>query len=91
MNLTMAVTPYLILKKDIQEFGGGMQMQMGGTELSGDAPETYDSGMFSNLGFQDLYKAHVETLIPVTDEDYNIKPKFKNVNEYESRNAKFLK
>lgn len=74
----------LILKEDIQEFGGGGKMQMGGTELSGDAPETFDSGMFSNLGFQDLYKAHVETLIPVTDEDYNIKPKFKNVNEYVS-------
>ena len=42
----------------------------------------FSSDLFSRLPFQDLQKAHTETVIPVTDEDYNIIPKFKNVNEY---------
>jgi hypothetical protein len=52
--------------------------------LSNDAPQTYDSGLFSGLGFQDLYKAHTETVIPVTEEDYENKQKFRSVNEYQS-------
>jgi hypothetical protein len=36
------------------------------------------------LGYTDLRQAHVETVIPVTMEDYNNTPKFKNVNEYKT-------
>jgi hypothetical protein len=38
--------------------------------------------MFSTLCYQDLQKAHTETIIPITHEDYEIKQKFNNVNEY---------
>ena len=34
------------------------------------------------MGYEDLRKAHTETVIPVTMEDYNNVKKFRNVNEY---------
>jgi hypothetical protein len=49
--------------------------------LSMDTPSDYDSDLFSSLPYQDLKKAHEESVIPVTDEDYRNKPKFKSVNE----------
>ena len=53
-----------------------------GTYLTGDVPESFGSGLFSQLTYEDLRKAHTETVIPVTEEDYNNIPKFKNVNDY---------
>ena len=50
--------------------------------IMGDAPEEYSSGLFSQLPYQDLRKAHVESVIPITEEDYHSIPKFKNENEY---------
>jgi hypothetical protein len=70
----------LIVREDIQEITHGY----GASELSLSAPSSFDSDMFSNLPYQDLYKAHTESVIPVTDEDYNKKQKFKNVNEFVS-------
>lgn len=72
----------LIVREDVQEIWSNNSMSA--TELSNDAPGTYDSGLFSGLGFQDLYKAHTETVIPVTEEDYEQKQKFGSVNEYMS-------
>tara|TARA_B100001175_G_C19409864_1_gene590574 strand:+ start:101 stop:940 length:840 start_codon:yes stop_codon:yes gene_type:complete len=46
--------------------------------LTGNAPDTYSSDIFSSLQYEDLQKAHVENVIPVTDK--NIKT-FKNVEE----------
>ena len=46
--------------------------------LTGNAPETYSSDIFSSLQYEDLQKAHVENVIPVTET--NIKT-FKNVEE----------
>jgi hypothetical protein len=37
--------------------------------------------MFSNLQYEDLKKAHVESVVPVTHEDYLARPKYKNVLE----------
>lgn len=37
-----------------------------------------------SLQFTDLRQAHTETLIPVTQEDYERMPKFRNLNEYKS-------
>jgi hypothetical protein len=50
---------------------------LGGSLLSGDSSFTTDS-------YTDLRQAYTETLIPVTQEDYEKMPKFKNVNEYKS-------
>jgi len=72
----------LIVREDVQELWSNNSISS--SELSNDAPGTYDSGLFSGLGFQDLYKAHTETVIPVTEEDYEQKQKFGSVNEYMS-------
>jgi hypothetical protein len=72
----------LIVREEVQEIWSNNSISS--SELSNDAPETYDSGLFSGLGFQDLYKAHTETVIPVTEEDYEKKQKFGSVNEYMS-------
>ena len=54
----------------------------GASDLIGDTPESYGSDLFSNLQYEDLRKAHTETVVPVTIEDYNSTKKFKNVNDY---------
>ena len=54
----------------------------GSSNLLGDAPENFTSDLFSSLQYEDLRKAHTETVVPVTLEDYNNVQKFKNVNEY---------
>jgi hypothetical protein len=41
-----------------------------------------NSDLFSSLTYQDLKQAHTETLIPVTDEDYDKVLKFNTLNEY---------
>jgi hypothetical protein len=68
----------LIKCEEIQDYS----RSCGASELSG--TNSYDSGLFSGLQYQDLYKAHTETLIPVSQEDYEKKQKFKNVNEFVS-------
>jgi len=55
-----------------------------GTSLM-DSTNNFTSGMmFSNegMGFTDLRQAYVESVIPVTEDDYNKIQKFKNVDEY---------
>ena len=55
---------------------------IGATDLTGNTPESYGSDLFSNLQYEDLRKAHTETVVPVTIEDYNNTKKFNNVNDY---------
>ena len=50
---------------------------LGGTLLNEDANYTTDN-------YTDLKQAYTETLIPVTQEDYDRMPKFRSVNEYKS-------
>ena len=50
-------------------------------ELTNSRPDSYSSDMFSKLQFEDLKKAHTETVIPVSMEDYNNRKKYKNVHE----------
>lgn len=66
----------LIPFQEIEEMGIGT-----GFDLTRDKPTYYSSGLFSNLQYEDLKKAHVESVIPVTQEDYLARPKFKNVLE----------
>ena len=67
----------LILHKEVNEIEEGK-----GYDLTRNKPEYYSSNLFSNLPYQDLKKAHTETVVPVTNEDYLSKPKFKNVDSY---------
>ena len=54
----------------------------GGYGLSRQKPAEYGSDIFSNLQYEDLKKAHTETVVPVTIEDYLAKPRFENVENY---------
>jgi len=40
------------------------------SDLTNACPESYASGMFSKLQFEDLKIAHEESVVPVTDEDF---------------------
>ena len=40
-------------------------------DLANNKPAEYSSGMFSKLQFEDLRKAHDESVIPVTEDDFN--------------------
>ena len=48
-------------------------------ELDSGIPESYSSNMFSKLSYEDLRKAHTETVVPVSANDYNKVLKFNNV------------
>jgi len=54
----------------------------GASNISGDIPDCYSSDLFSNLKYEDLRKAHTETVVPVTMEDYNNVLKFKTTTDY---------
>ena len=47
-----------------------------------DGTNNFNSDVFSNLNYQDLKNAHVESLIPVSRDDYDNRLKFNNVNTY---------
>jgi hypothetical protein len=68
----------LIVRQDVQEITSSTNA----SDIISSAPQTYDSDLFSNLAFQDLHKAHTQSVIPVTEEDYFSKEKFNNVNEF---------
>ena len=69
--------------EDIDNYGFGNSQ----FDLARDKPENYSSSLFSNLQYEDLRKAHVESVIPVTQEDYHQKQKFRNVDELQRYNA----
>lgn len=71
----------LIPYKEIEEMGSTTSSQF---DLTRDKPEYYTSALFSSLQYEDLKKAHVESVIPVTHEDYLAKPKFKSVLEMQA-------
>jgi hypothetical protein len=52
-----------------------------GSNLSRKKPEYYESGLFSNLKYEDLKKAHTETVVPVTMDDFNDREHFSNLND----------
>ena len=69
----------LIVHKEVSELDF---FYKGATDLTGEAPESYCSDLFSDLPYEDLRKAHTETVIPVTMEDYNTTKKFADINQY---------
>jgi hypothetical protein len=54
-------------------------------DLLGDAPDSYSSGLFSSLGYDDLRNAHRENVIPVTEGD--MRRNFKNQEELRNHRA----
>lgn len=68
----------LVVRKEVSE----MQNTNNGYNLSREAPAEYSSDLFSKLKYEDLKKAHTETVVPVTREDYENKKKFNSVDSY---------
>jgi hypothetical protein len=73
-------------KKEVKELVPYREIEEAGSnsshfDLTREKPTYYSSDIFSNLQYEDLKKAHIESVIPVTHEDYLMRPKFKNVLE----------
>jgi hypothetical protein len=71
----------LVPFQEIEEAGGSGG---GHFDLTREKPTYYSSSLFSNLQYEDLKKAHVESVVPVTQEDYLARPKYKSVLEMKS-------
>jgi len=69
----------LVVHKDIEEIVSSSSA----SDIVSERPESYGSSMFSSLQYEDLRKAHVECVIPVTIRDYEERKKFKNVDEFQ--------
>ena len=67
----------LVIKQDLKDMGG-----TSGYEIDRVGQVEYSSDIFSKLQYEDLKKAHTETVIPVTMEDFNKKEKFKSVDRF---------
>ena len=79
----------LIVHNGIQD----LAFNSGGYNLMRDKPQEYSSDLFSKLPYEDLKKAHSETVVPVTEEDYRNRRHFNNVNElniYRKQNEQVL-
>jgi len=72
-------------KKELQaivQVRGVQEMDQGfGTDLAGQKPEYYSAPMFGSLNYEDLRKAHTESVVPVTHDDYLKRPQYKNTDE----------
>ena len=72
--------------QDISYYGKGTMID--------DTESVYSSDIFSKLKYEDLKKAHKETVVPVTEEDFTNKKRFDNVDQYlkyrESQKGKVL-
>jgi hypothetical protein len=72
----------LVVRSEVQTFDS---FNSAGYGLSRECPEEHSSGLnfgsSSSLAYEDLKKAHTETVIPVTHEDYEAVRKYKNMNE----------
>ena len=78
----------LIVHQGIQDLGNDA-----GYNLTRDTPSNYSSNIFSKLQFEDVKKAHTETVVPVTHEDFLNKKQFKSTHElntYRSQNESLL-
>ena len=49
------------------------------SELNKNVPERYSSNIFNKLQYEDLKKAHSESVIPVTEEDYHNRKKYTSI------------
>jgi|TARA_B110000858_G_C17808879_1_gene479703 hypothetical protein len=53
-----------------------------GYSLTREKPQEYSSSIFSKLQYEDLKKAHTESVVPVTRADFDNKPKFASIDSY---------
>jgi hypothetical protein len=74
----------LVERQELEYAGGGGGGGGGGYDLTRERPQEYSSGIFGNLRYEDLKKAHTETVIPVTEEDYYNTRRFNSINELQT-------
>ena len=74
-NRKKAASRELILHRGVNE----MSYNGGGYDLTRSKPDEYSSDIFSKLQYDDLRKAHTETVVPVTQEDYLRRKKYSSV------------
>jgi len=56
-----------------------------GATILGEHQNYSSGGLFNeDLGYTDLRQAYRESVIPITEDDYNNMPKYKNMNEYKT-------
>ena len=67
----------MILKSKVRD----MSYYVKGTMID-ETENVYSSDIFSKLKYEDLKKAHKETVVPVTEEDFINKKRFDNVEQY---------
>lgn len=67
----------IIGKREIKELGESSSHY----NLGGDVPDDYGSAIFSSLPYEDLRKAHVESVVPVSKKDYEERIRFSGVND----------
>jgi hypothetical protein len=70
----------LVVRSEVQTFTFDSFGAGSGYGLARECPEEHSS-YGSSLAYEDLKKAHTETVIPVTHEDYDAVRKYKNMNE----------
>ena len=71
----------LVPKNDLQSVNIYSGSSICGYALGQGVPAEHSSGLFSSLQYEDLKKAHTETVIPVTHEDYVNSKKFNNTHD----------
>lgn len=79
----------LIVHKEVEELDNNTY----GSSLTRDTPQEYSSSIFSKLQYEDVKKAHTETVVPVTHQDFLDRKHYKNVHElnaYRTQNDKPL-
>ena len=72
----------LIKHKGVEEISNS-----NGYNLTGERPKYYETDLFSKLQYEDLKKAHTETVIPVTREDFNNRKHFDNLDNLKKYRA----
>ena len=82
-NRKKAASRELILHKGVNE----MSYNGGGYDLTRSKPDEYSSDIFSKLKYDDLRKAHTETVVPVTQEDYLRRKKYNSVESLKKERA----
>jgi hypothetical protein len=70
----------LVVRSEVKTFTFDSISSGSGYGLARECPEEHSS-YGSSLAYEDLKKAHTETVIPVTHEDYDAVRKYKNMNE----------
>ena len=70
----------LVLRKSISDsfYGTNNNSSM----LDKNEEVEYSSNIFSKLKYEDLKKAHKESVVPVTEEDFTNKKRFDNIDQY---------